>query len=133
MKNSQYEKTNHLGSARHEGFSAPWLPMAIVSCVLSGLGMTAAHAQAITGRVFGWAPAGQTITVHSTSGVHRHAKANDRGRYTIGSLPMGTYEVALDKGGKPTDRRSNIMLTVGAGAEVDFACEHDHCAKSESN
>lgn len=131
MKNSR--KANHPGSVRRAGFSAPALSMAIALGVLGALGMTAAQAQGTTGRVFGSAPAGQTITVHSASGVHRHAKANDSGRYAIGSLPMGTYEVALEKDGKSTDKRPNIKLTVGGGVEVDFACEHDQCAKPESN
>jgi hypothetical protein len=82
---------------------------------------------------FGSASAGHTVTVRSTSGVHRHATANDKGRYTIRSLPMGIYEVVLEKDGKSTDKRSNIKLTVGGGAEIDFACEHEQCAKPENH
>jgi hypothetical protein len=97
------------------------------------VGFTAVHAQATAGRNFGSAPAGETITAHSTSGVHRHAKADATGRYTIASLPMGIYTVALEKGGNAVDTRSNIPLTVGRGAEIDFACANDQCAESASN
>jgi hypothetical protein len=134
MKNGRYEKVNHPVSGRRRGFSVQRLSMTVALSVLGALGMAAAaHAQSTAGRVFGSAPAGQTVTVRSTSGVHRHATANDKGRYTIGSLPMGNYEVALEKDGKSTDKRSNIKLTVGGGAEIDFACEHDQCAKPENH
>ncbi|MHB1058996.1 MAG: carboxypeptidase-like regulatory domain-containing protein [Rhodanobacter sp.] len=131
MKNRSHHETGHAG--RRTGWSVPGLSMAIALVVSGAAGTTAAHAQATVGKVFGWAPAGLTITAHSNTGVHRHTKANDSGRYTIGTLPMGVYEVALEKDGKAIDTRPNIKLTVGRGAEVDFACDHDQCAKSSSN
>lgn len=126
MKNSRYLRTNH--PKRRAGLSAWGLTMAIALGVPGMTGFTAAHAQATVGRVFGWAPAGETITARSTSGTRRHVKANAKGRYTIGSLPMGVYVVTLEKDGKTVDTRSNIKLTVGGGAEVDFACANDQCA-----
>ena len=72
-------------------------------------------------RVVG-SPADETITAHGTSGVHRHAKADAKGRYTIASLSMGVYTVAPEKDGNAAETRSNIPLTVGRGSEVDFAC-----------
>lgn len=103
--------------------------MAIALGVYAAAGSVAVHAQATVGNVFGWAPSGETITVHSTSGVHRHTRANSKGRYNIGSLPMGIYTVALEKDGHAVDTRSNIKLTVGRGAEIDFACPQDQCAE----
>jgi hypothetical protein len=58
----------------------------------------------------------------------RHGKR--QGAYTIGSLPLGIYTATLQKGEKTVDTRANIPLTVGRGAEVDFACDHDQCAES---
>ena len=131
MKNSRYLKINH--PKRRAGFS-PWgLTMAIALVVYGTTGFAGVHAQATVGRVFGWAPAGETITAHSTSGIRRHAKANAKGRYTIGALPMGVYVVTLEKDGKAVDTRSNIKLTVGGGAEVDFACANDQCAAPASD
>jgi hypothetical protein len=40
---------------------------------------------------------------------------------------MGTYTVTLEKDGKVVDTRNKITLTVGKGAEVDFACANDKC------
>jgi hypothetical protein len=131
MKNSRYLKINH--PKRRAGFS-PWgLTMAIALVVYGTTGLAGVYAQATVGRVFGWAPAGETITAHSTSGIRRHAKANTKGRYTIGALPMGVYVVTLEKDGKAVDTRSNIKLTVGGGAEVDFACANDQCAAPASD
>ncbi len=96
------------------------------------LGPMPAQAQETGGSIFGWAPAGQTVTVKGvTSGTRRHAKVKDSGQYSIGRLPLGIYTVTLEKDGKPVDTRSNISLKVGRGAEVDFACPNDHCEKSE--
>lgn len=131
MKSSRCIGINHL--RRRAAFSAWGLAMAAVLGIYGVAGSVAVHAQATVGNVFGWAPAGQTITVHSTSGVHRHVKANAKGRYSIGSLPMGIYTVALEKDGNVVDTRSNIKLTVGRGAEVDFACAQDQCAESVGN
>lgn len=92
---------------------------------------TAAWAQETGATIFGWAPAGQTVTVKSSSGTHRHTTVKDTGRYSIGRLPLGTYTVTLEKDGKEVDVRQNIGLQVGRGAEVDFACPADHCEKQK--
>lgn len=129
MKNIRYLKISH--SKRRAGFSAWGLAIAIVLGVYGTVGFTAVHAQSTVAKVFGWAPAGQTITAHSsTSGARRHVQANAKGRYTISALPLGIYTVTLEKDGKAVDTRSNIPLTVGGGAEIDFACPHDQCAAS---
>lgn len=128
MKNNRHVEIDQ--SKHRMGFSMWGMVFAIV---LGTVGFTTVHAQSTAGRIFGSAPAGETITVHGTSGVHRHAKANAKGRYTITSLPMGVYTVALEKDGNAVDTRSNIPLTVGRGSEVDFACGHDQCAESASN
>lgn len=131
MKSSNCLEINH--PKRRAGFSAWSLAFAIVLGVYGAVGPTTVHAQATAGKVFGWAPAGATITAQSTTGVRRHSKVNAKGRYTIGSLPMGLYTVALEKDGNAVDKRPNIKLAAGAGAEVDFACVHDQCAESAGN
>lgn len=131
MQSQSHQRNNHSG--RRTGLSVLSLSLSIALGVFGAMGTTMVHAQATVAKVFGWAPAGQTITAHSTSGVRRHSKVNSKGRYTINALPMGVYEVALEKDGKAIDTRRNIRLTVGGGAEVDFACEHDQCPDSASN
>ena len=108
------------------------LAMVVGACLFAVVGSTTARAQETGGAIFGWAPAGQTVTVKGvTSGMHRHTTVKDNGHYTVGRLPLGTYTVTLEKDGKAVDIRSNIDLKVGRGAEVDFACPNDHCEKHE--
>lgn len=116
-------------------FGAAMYGRLLVGCMgatLLAFGSSTATAQETGGRVFGWGPAGQTVTVKGvTSGMHRHVTINDSGRYSISRLPLGIYTVTLEKDGKAADTRSNIDLKVGRGAEVDFACPNDQCARHE--
>jgi hypothetical protein len=131
MKSRRYLKINHSG--RRAGFPIWSLAIATALGVYGAVGFAAVHAQGTAAKVFGWAPAGQTITAQSTSGTHRHTKANSKGRYTIGPLPMGVYTVTLEKDGKAIDTRRNITLTVGGGAQINFACANDQCAESATD
>jgi hypothetical protein len=85
------------------------------------------QAQGTTASMFGQGPAGGLVTARSDAGVQRHATIGGNGRYRISPIPMGTYSVTLEKDGKVVDTRKKITLTVGKGAEVDFACENDKC------
>jgi outer membrane receptor for ferrienterochelin and colicin len=81
-----------------------------------------ALAQSTTGSLFGQAPsaAGETVTVTSDTGLSRDIPVDERGRFSAGQLPLGTYTVSLKVGGKVVDTRQNITLKVGAGTEVSF-------------
>jgi hypothetical protein len=128
MNNSKCVEIHRPG--RSKALSAWSVAIAVVSGVYGATGLVAAHAQSTGATIFGWAPAGATVTVHGSTGGRRHVTANAKGRYTIGSLPLGIYTATLQKGEKTVDTRANIPLTVGRGAEVDFACDHDQCAES---
>ena len=108
----------------------------LVAALVAGLGVllepAAVRAQDTGGTIFGWAPAGQTVTVKGSTEARRHVTVKDSGRYSIGRLPLGTYTVTLEKEGKEVDVRPNIGLQVGRGAEDDFACPADHCEKQVS-
>jgi outer membrane receptor for ferrienterochelin and colicin len=82
-----------------------------------------ALAQSTTGSLFGQAPEapGETITVTSDTGLSRDIPVDERGRFSAGQLPLGTYTVSLKVGDKVVDTRQNITLKVGAGTEVSFA------------
>ena len=89
-----------------------------------GLGTVsgAAFAQSTTGSIFGQVPAGagQTVTATNETGVSRTVAVDAAGRYSITSLPLGSYKVTLNKDGAAVDSRSNVSLRVGAGTEVGF-------------
>jgi hypothetical protein len=131
MKSSRYIESNHSG--RRPGFSRWSLGMVLALGVYGLGGFVAAQAQTTVGRVFGVGPSGGMVVAHGTTGARRHATINAKGRYVLSTLPLGVYTVTLEKDGKSVDTRSNINLTVGGGAEIDFACPHDQCAESASN
>ncbi len=127
-KHNQYATPN-LSKARH-AIRAAIVASAFLVCGLAA--SSSAQAQATGGTIFGWGPAGEKVTVHGSTGVRRHTTVKSSGRYTLGSLPLGVYSVTLEKEGTTVDERKNIRLTVGGGAEVDFACPNDQCAASPS-
>lgn len=114
-------------------FPALALAITLVLGLFGSTIFTTAYAQSTTTSIFGFAPAGQTISVHSTSGTRRHTKANDKGRYSLRSLPPGIYDITLEKDGQAMDTRRGVQLTIGRGGEVNFACDNDQCAASPSN
>ncbi|WP_199099627.1 TonB-dependent receptor [Dyella sp. ASV21] len=87
-------------------------------------------AQSSTGSIFGTAPTGDTVLIQSDSGVTREVAVDANGRYSAGSLPLGSYKVSLKKDGTILDTRSNVALTVGAGTQVSFAAAAAADAKS---
>lgn len=88
-------------------------------------------AQSTAGSIFGHGPAGQTVTVTSPSGSQRHVVINGKGRYTVSPVSAGTYSVVLEKDGAVVDTRKNIPITIGRGAQIDFACPNDNCGAAE--
>lgn len=104
------------------------LAMVAGMVAMGGMLPLPAGAQGTTAHIFGQAPAGETVYAQSSTGLHRHVTVDDKGRYSLRNLPMSTYTVSLQKDGKTVDTRTNIPVTVGRGAEVDFACPNDHCA-----
>jgi len=104
------------------------LGMVVGMVVMGGMLPLSASAQSTTAHIFGQAPAGETVLAESSTGLHRHVTVDAKGRYNLRNLPMSTYTVSLQKDGKIVDTGANIPVTVGRGAEVDFACPDDHCA-----
>ncbi|HEY4091898.1 MAG TPA: TonB-dependent receptor [Luteibacter sp.] len=98
-------------------------PRRIALAVALALATTpGAFAQSTTGGIFGQVPTatGQTVVITSDTGLSREVAVDERGRYSAGQLPLGTYTVSLRAGGQTVDTRNNIVLKVGAGTEVSF-------------
>ncbi|WP_233840898.1 TonB-dependent receptor [Dyella sp. 2HG41-7] len=91
-----------------------------------------AMAQAVTGSIYGQAPAasGETVQVSSSAtGVTREVAVGADGRYQVGNLPVGTYTVTLKQDGKPVTTHENASVTSGATG-VDFVSANSANAKS---
>ncbi len=81
-----------------------------------------ALAQSTTGSVYGSVAGepGLTVQVQSDSGITRTATIDSNGRYSIGSLPVGTYTITLRRGDQVVDQRKNVLIKVSSGTDVSF-------------
>lgn len=81
-----------------------------------------AFAQSTTGSVYGSVAGepGLTVQVQSDSGITRTATIDSNGRYSIGSLPVGTYTITLRRGDQVVDQRKNVLIKVSSGTDVSF-------------
>ncbi|RXR08854.1 TonB-dependent receptor [Pseudoxanthomonas composti] len=93
------------------------LALVLGACVLQGQ----VHAQSTTGSLYGTAEPGTSITVTSQTGLTRSITVDANGRYSLGSLPVGSYKVELRRGDQVIDTRENVGLRVGSGTEISFA------------
>jgi hypothetical protein len=93
------------------------------------IGSTSALAQSTTGSIFGQAPVaeGESVQVKSTTGISREVAVDANGRYTVGSLPLGTYTVALIKDGSAVDSRNDVNAAsrFGYGSVVRCRCRQE--------
>ncbi len=120
-------------SPRGAMFSIRSKAMVIALGICGAVASTVAFAQATAGSLYGWAPAGQSITVQSKDGFHRQVTANGTGRYSINVVPGGVYSVTLEKDGQPVAIHQNVNVLVGRGQEVDFVCRGTKCPEVPSN
>ncbi|MDO1528552.1 carboxypeptidase-like regulatory domain-containing protein [Fulvimonas sp. R45] len=112
-------------SSRRRGWN---LALAIVIGACVAAGSTAVDAQSTTGTVFGKAPTGYAVAVHSnTTGTTRTVHVSSRGRYSIRELPVGVYSVTLENSGNAVAKHLNVPVVVGRGIQVDFDCAKIHC------
>ncbi|WDS36161.1 TonB-dependent receptor [Pseudoxanthomonas sp.] len=79
------------------------------------------YAQSTTGSVYGSVTAaqGDNILIQG-AGVNRVVSIDASGRYSMGSLPVGTYKLTLRKGDQIVSTRSDVELRVNTGTEVSF-------------
>lgn len=81
------------------------------------------QAQSTTGSIVGSVAngAGKTVLVENTSsGFSREVQVDERGRYSVANLPLGTYKVTVKQDGAAVESRESIGLTVGASTDVSF-------------
>jgi hypothetical protein len=114
-------------SSRKNGLLRNAILTAVIS--LCGLaGSAAVHAQSTAGDVFGKAPAGYTVSAHSTTtGAQRKVTVDAKGRYSIRSLPTGVYTLTLVDHGNAVIQHPNVPVVVGRGVKVDFDCTQGQC------
>ena len=113
-------------SASHRIARGLALAGVVGACAVAGI--STASAQATAGKVFGKAPAGYSVAVHSdATGIGRTVKADAAGRYSAAQLQPGKYTVTLKQGNQAVAKHLNVPVTVGRGIEVDFNCGEIKC------
>lgn len=119
-------KTLLANTARRRSLSS--LTMAAAFGLFAAAGSFAVHAQATAGSIFGKAPAGETVRAKSlTTGLQRDVAADAKGRFVLRALPIGIYNVTLEKDGQPVLTRAKVQVVVGRGSHVDLDCAQDAC------
>jgi outer membrane receptor for ferrienterochelin and colicin len=93
---------------------------ALVAALTLGLAGVA-HGQSTSGSFFGTVQPGETVAATSTSGLTRTVNTDAAGRFALSALPVGTYEVTLQRDGKVISRQSDVTIKVGSGTELSFA------------
>jgi len=104
--------------------SAKTLHRAALTVALGGCLASVAHAQSVTGSIFGQAPAGPDTTVVIRSldtGVTRTLSVDAQGRYRATDLPNGRYRVILQQNGAEISARDEVVVNIASGTEVSFA------------
>jgi hypothetical protein len=88
------------------------------------VGQSQASTGQIAGRVHdssGAAVAGAVVTVSNpATGFRREAVTNDRGVYALPLLPVGTYELSVERQGFQPMKDAGLDVTVGATLRRDF-------------
>ncbi len=65
-------------------------------------------------------PAAQVVIKNVETGTQREVVTDDSGRYSAASLPVGIYEVRVQKEGFTPQTKGGIQLVVGESASVDI-------------
>lgn len=110
-------------------FTIQPLALAAIVGLFGAAGSFAVSAQSTAGTVFGKAPAGDSVSAHSTTnGMQREVQVGADGRYTLRALPTGVYNVTLIENGHAVVQHPNVTVLVGRGSKVDFDCAQGQCA-----
>ena len=120
------------GVAKSAGCATPgrvlrMLLLAFVVFVCWGDFATAQVTASISGTAVdpsGAALPGATVTVKNIeTGLLRRTVTNQRGRYIVAALPVGGYEITVEKRGFKSEIRTGISLVVAQQATVNFSLQ----------
>ena len=107
--------------------SVPYLAILLVVCFQVLPAVSAQDSASIGGIVEDATGAGiEAATVHIKNletSAERTVQTDEAGRFHAHSLPVGNYEIVVDKPGFRPERRSAVALVVGYDQEVDFALQ----------
>lgn len=93
------------------------LGLAVSACFIGAV-QAASNA---AGAIFGKAENGTIVIIENIdTGLTREIQV-EGGRFNAGALPVGTYNVTLQRDGQAVTVREGVFVRVGSGSEVSFA------------
>src|ERR1041385_5955892 len=75
-------------------------------------------------------PASKVVAKNTETGVSRETVTNQRGRYEIPNLPVGSYEITASALGFHTSVRSGLTLSIGQNAVVNHTLQVGEVSQS---
>src|SRR5262245_32190848 len=93
--------------------------IAVSSCPSFAQGATAAISGVVHDATGGVIPGATVIAKHTESGLTRTVQTNETGDYKMPSLPVGPYEVTVNKEGFRQQARRGITLSVAQEAVIN--------------
>jgi hypothetical protein len=102
-----------------KGLKRSALTVALGLCFAGGV-----QAQSTTGTIYGNAGQGATVSVQNQSGLSRTVTADADGRYNVGTLPVGSYTVTVQRDGQTIGTRT-VVVRAGAGSDASFVSGGD--------
>lgn len=65
-------------------------------------------------------PGAAVSVTNVETGAQRSATTNDDGRFTVSGLPVGVYNVNIERTGFTTTTKENVQVTVGTNTDLNF-------------
>ena len=127
MTTSEIAHSTSTDFTHHCGLPHWRLIWALVATLLLGYSALASVTASISGTVkdsSGAAIVDATVTaVNVETGVSQSLRTNDQGYYSFQSIPLGRYEVRVEKGGFRPFVEKDLVLNVNSALVVDVALE----------
>jgi hypothetical protein len=126
-----------VATAKWQRWSGNATGCALVLCIVTVIPVLAkTHTASVPGVITD--PGGRrvvnaTVIARNRSTNVEHRSSSDKwGCYTLTSLPVGSYDLTVEKQGFKKAVRENIELIVGATGKVDFSLKVDEVSQSGS-
>ena len=97
--------------------------IALGSSLVFGQGTTAALSGVVRDASGAVVPEAAIAVRNTETGLTRAAATNANGSYTVPALPVGPYELTVEKAGFKQQVRMGVTLAVGQEAVVNFTLE----------